>query len=380
LAGNSLREDESQALSLPRYSLVQTIINDLISLRTKPKAIAFVVVLTVFFLFPTLVDNDYYTRVGISLIVFTVLCASFRMMVQVGEFNMALPAFMAIGAYCTALLTTKHDLNWWIAMPTAGVLAAATALVLGRVVLRVKGIYFAILAFGIVMMIRFVWLAWPDIFGGASGIANIPTIPGISGSIDSFFYFGLCIALIALAVYYRLEKSRYGLILHAIGQSDALVEAAGINVMRYKTEIFVITAFFAGILGAYFASMQHFIDPEEFGFNLSLLVVVYTVIGGLLSFWGPVVGTANLIIMPIYIREVIIEFDPKIEPIIMGIGMALIMITLPRGVIFLPRTEQRRWRRNYNVAIRPALVFLHLKRPRTEPWKETKYDYTFRQW
>jgi branched-chain amino acid transport system permease protein len=290
-------------------------------------------------------------------------------MVQAGEFNMALPAFMAIGAYCTALLTTKHDLNWWLAMPTAGVLAAAMATVLGRVVLRVKGIYFAILAFGIVMVIRFVWLAWPDTFGGASGIANIPTVDGLSGSLASFFYLGLAIALLTLIVYYRLEHSRYGLTLNAIGQADALAESIGVNVMRYKVSVFAVTAFFAGIAGAFFASMQHFIDPEEFGFNMSLLVVVYAVISGLRSFWGPAIGVPIMLSIPILLKE-IPGYDPKIEPIIMGVGLATIMIALPQGMVGWPRVQADQQKEAYRKVWRPLLVKLHLKAPLPEPLEE----------
>jgi branched-chain amino acid transport system permease protein len=228
--------------------------------RIGPKGWVALIGLALVFLVPTIITNDYYIRVAITMTIFTVLVMGFRLMVTAGEFNIAIPAAMAIGAYTSALLTTEKDWNWWPSMIVAGGMAAMVALIVGRITLRVKGIYFAILGFGLVQVIRMVWLTWPDLFGGTSGIANIPSPNGIGGwefgSLSSFYYLGLCLALLTIFTLYRLEKSRYGLTLKAIGQADNLAESIGINVMRYKLTAFVIGAFFAGIIGAFFASMH----------------------------------------------------------------------------------------------------------------------------
>lgn len=287
------------------------------------------------FLVPTIITNDYYIRIAISMTLYIMLCMGLRLMITGGEFNLAIPAFMAIGAYTAALLMTEKGWNWWPCMVVAGGMAALIATIVGRIVLRVKGIYFAILGFALVMIMRNVWLTWPDLFGGTSGISNIPTIHGLSGSLTSFYYLGAGLALFTVIIMYLLDKSRYGLTLKAMGQADNLAESVGVNVMRYKLSAFVVGAFFAGIAGAFFASMQHFIDPEEFSFAMVLFIILYAVAGGLRSFIGPIIGVIVLLILPVILKE-IPGYDPKIEPIIFGGILVAIMLFLSGGFVTLP--------------------------------------------
>jgi branched-chain amino acid transport system permease protein len=295
-----------------------------------------IAVLILVFLIPiVLIENQYYIRVGISILIWVPMAMSFRLMTLAMEFNMAVMAFMGIGAYTTALLTAKQDWNWWPAAMVGAVICVIMAIILGRIVLRVKGIYFAILTFGMVLVCRFVYLTWPGFFGGTSGIANIPTINGISGSLDSFYLLGLGFMLFWFLIFYRLEKSRYGLTLRSIGQAPELAESVGVHLMRYKVSAFALGAFVSAWVGAFFASVQHFIDPEEFAFMGTLYIVVYAVAGGLTMFWGPLVGVAALFILPIGLKE-LPGYDPKIEPIIFGGILIAIIMFLPGGIISLP--------------------------------------------
>lgn len=311
-----------------------------LGIRIGPRRGAALVAIALAFLVPTMITNDYYIRIAISMCIYIMLVLGFRLMVIAGEFNMTIPAFMAIGAYTAALLMTEKAWNWWYCLAVAGVIAALIALVIGRIVLRIKGIYFAIAGFALVMIMRNVWLTWPDLFGGTSGISNIPSPNAIGGwefaSLPSFYYLGLCLALFTIIVMYRLEKSRYGLTLMAMGQADNLAESVGVNIVRYKLTAFAIGAFFAGIAGAFFASMQHFIDPEEFGFYMVLFLIVYAVAGGLRSFIGPILGVIVLLALPVGLKE-IPGYDPKIEPIIFGGILVAIMLFLSEGFVTVPR-------------------------------------------
>jgi branched-chain amino acid transport system permease protein len=307
------------------------------TLRSKltPQTLFGLAFLVLVFLIPVLISNQYYIRVGISILIWVPMAMAFRLMTLSMEFNMAVMAFMGIGAYTTALLTAKQDWNWWPAVMVGAVICVIMAIILGRVVLRVKGIYFAILTFGMVLVMRFVYLTWPGFFGGTSGIANIPTVSGISGSLDSFFYLGAGLLVFWLLLLYRLEKSRFGLTLRSIGQAPELAESVGVHLMRYKIAAFAMGAFISAWVGGYFASVQHFIDPEEFAFMGTLYIVVYAVAGGLTMFWGPLVGVAALFLLPIGLKE-LPGYDPKIEPIIFGGILITIIMFLPGGMISLP--------------------------------------------
>ncbi|MFC2039335.1 branched-chain amino acid ABC transporter permease [Chloroflexota bacterium] len=287
------------------------------------------------FLVPTAISNPYYLDVAITMVIYIVLVSAFHLMSLAGEYNIALPAFMAIGAYTAALLTTKEDWSWWLAMFVAGLLAAIIAAMSGRAVLRVKGIYFAILGFAMVIVLKYLWYTWDSVFEGYRGVWNVPSPDGLSGSLTSFYYLGLCLALLTILVVCRLEKSRYGLIMESIGQADDLTESVGVSIMKYKLWAFVIGAFFAGIIGSYFASVHHFVHPKEFDFQMVLFLIVYAVAGGLRSFAGPIVGVIALSLLTVGLKE-IPGYDPKTEPIIFGGILVCVMLFLPGGLISLP--------------------------------------------
>ena len=135
---------------------------------------------------------------------------------------------------------------------------------------------------------------------------------------------------------YRLERSRYGLVMKGIGMADTLTQSVGVNIMKYKLAAFVLGAFFAGIIGAFYASMIHYISADEFTFNMVLFIIVYAVAGGLMrNIMGPIVGVIILIALAEGLKE-IPGYDPKIEPIIFGGILVLVMLFLPEGLISLP--------------------------------------------
>ncbi|GAI35182.1 unnamed protein product, partial [marine sediment metagenome] len=187
-----------------------------------------------------------------------VLAVSLRQMMVVGQVSFAHPAFMAIGAYTSVLLVMDVGLPFWVAMPVAGIVAAFIALLLGLPVLRLTGPYFFLATFAFLEVMKSIFTYFAIPFGGPQGIWNIPP-PNPIGPIDfssitHFYYLIFIVFAITVLVFYSLEKSRFGQAWHAIGQSAQLAESLGVNVMGYRVLAFVIACFFAGIVGACFAS------------------------------------------------------------------------------------------------------------------------------
>ncbi len=302
--------------------------------RFYSKPVITIVILILLFLIPTFVSSSFYLRIFISMLYMIMLVAGFRLALSAGIFSMAPQAFFGIGAYTLALFVTRLNWNWWLSTLLAGVFAAASAAIIGRILLRLKGIFFAISTLAFASVLVLIWSTFP-FFGRFSGIFNISapnTIFGLEfGSLVSYFYLALVLAVITMLVMSRIEKSRFGFTLRCIGINADLARSSGVNVMLYSITAFCIGCFFAGIAGAFFASYLGSIQPSTFDFNVLILILLYAVIGGVYSVWGPVYGvvimtgiTTGLTYIP--------HYDPKIGPIILGVILIVVMLRFPKGI------------------------------------------------
>lgn len=305
--------------------------------RFNSKLVITIVILILLFLIPTFVTSSYHLRITINMLYMIMLVAGFRLALSAGVFSMAPQAFFGIGAYTLALLVTRLNWNWWLSALLAGVVAAACAAIVGRILLRLKGIFFAISTLAFASVLLLIWKTF-SFFGGHSGIFGIPDPDPIFGfefgSLVSYFYLALALAVITMLVMYRIEKSRYGFTLRCIGPNADLARSTGVNVMLYSITAFCIGCFFAGIAGAFFASFLGSIQPHAFEFNVLMLILLYAVIGGVYSVWGPIYGvvimtgiTTGLTYIP--------NYDPKIGPIILGVTLIVVMMRFPNGISFL---------------------------------------------
>jgi branched-chain amino acid transport system permease protein len=137
--------------------------------------------------------------------------------------------------------------------------------------------------------------------------------------------------VLAAAVLIRLEYSRLGLVASAIRQRDLLAETLGVDVTRYKLGVFVLGSFFAGLAGVFFAHTHQVLHSSDFGLEPMVLLVVFTVIGGAQSVWGPVVGTLVLSITSEFLREL-----HHYEILVYGAVLMIVMLLLPEGLVSLP--------------------------------------------
>jgi len=291
------------------------------------------------FLFPQIVENPYYLRVWINTFYLTVLTVSLRMIMMTGQVSIAHYAFMGIGAYTSALLVTKAHWNFWLTLPLAGSFSAVVAIGLGYVTLRIKGAYFAIATVALGEVIRMVWVEWKGLFGGMNGIMGIPPPDPIGGwafgSMPSYYYFGLILGLFALVAFYRLDKSRYGMTFRSIALADNLAEAVGVSIMNYKVLAFTIACFFAGLTGAFYSSLQHYISPMDFTGMESIMLIVFLVVGGRTGILGPILGVAVLSWLPVLLEQ-LPRYRPTILPIIYGAFLLVVMLFIPEGVLGVP--------------------------------------------
>ena len=289
---------------------------------------------------PLVTRDSYYLDVATTLLMNLVLTLSLRFEMSTGQLNMAHISFMGIGAYASALLVTRAGWSFWAALPVAPLMAALVAVPVGRIALRVSGPYYFLITFAFLEVLRlFFNNFFVDYLGGPSGLVEIPPpspLPLTGGAVVftgklQQYWLMYALFVIAAAVLIRLEYSRLGLVASAIRQRDLLAETLGVDVIRYKLGVFVLGSFFAGVAGVFFAHFRQVLHSSDFGLEPMVLLVVFTVIGGAHSVWGPVIGTLVLAITSEFLREL-----HHYEILVYGLVLMIVMLVFPEGLISLP--------------------------------------------
>jgi len=301
------------------------------------------VLLIVLLVMPTLVSS-YWIHVLMLMFLYGILAVSLRQMLILGQVSFAHPAFMAIGAYTSTMLVMNLGLPFWFTIFVAGFASGIVAFLLGLPVLRLTGPYFFLATFAFLEVVRMILTHYYVPFGGPMGIYNIPP-PNPIGPIDfssiaHFYYLILIVFVITLLVFYSLERSRFGQSWHAIGQSHVLAESVGVNVMGYRVLAFVIACFFAGIVGACYAHYMTHMSPMEFGLTLAVDCIVWAVVGGMGSVFGPAVGAGILTFIP-----QLFKFTAEYEAGLSAVIFIIIILFLRGGLVSLPQVISRRIRK-----------------------------------
>ena len=289
---------------------------------------------------PVLTRDSYYLDVATTLLMNLVLTLSLRFEMSTGQLNMAHISFMGVGAYASALLVTRAGWSFWASLAVAPLVAALVAVPVGRIALRVSGPYYFLITFAFLEVLRlFFNNFFVDYLGGPSGLVEIPRphpLPlsggaiGFAGKLPQYWLM-YALFLVAAAVLIRLEYSRFGLVASAIRQRDLLAETLGVDIIRYKLGVFVLGSFFAGLAGVFFAHSHQVLHSSDFGLEPMVLLVVFTVIGGAQSVWGPVVGTLVLAVTSELLREL-----HHYEILVYGAVLMVVMLVCPEGLVSLP--------------------------------------------
>ncbi len=276
--------------------------------------------------------NTYALRTSILVLIYTVLALSLNFVLGfAGQLSMGHSAFYAVGAYTTAILTVNYNVNFWIALALSAIVAAIFGLLLGIPTLRLKGDYLAITTIGFSEILRLVLINWTSFTRGPAGIPGIPS-PSIFGfkitSNTGYFYILYVLAIITIIISHRLLNSRLGRGLIAVRDDEVAAEAMGINPTFLKILAFVLGAAIAGIVGGIFASFIHYVNPDNFTYMESVVILTMVVLGGVGSIPGVIVGATVLAILPEALRGI-----STYRYAIYGILLALMMIVRPQGII-----------------------------------------------
>ncbi len=281
----------------------------------------------------------------VLLVINVLLVSSYRMMTLTGEWSLGHVVIMGVGAYASALLSKRLGVPVPISMLLGASTAALLAAFLSFPLFRMKGFYFLIGSFAAGEVIRLLWKYFTFPFGGAKGLKLIPSFPDI-GTIsffepENYYLFCLVVVSISLFILYRIERSRIGLTFHAIHWQDKLAESVGVDTFRYRTLAFVISSFFAGLSGALLAHYIGTINPTRFDVEEMVYVLVWAIVGGTATFYGPILGVVVLTV----INEVILRslgLDTA-RPMIYGAILIASVLFLPDGIESLVEKTRARF-------------------------------------
>lgn len=277
-------------------------------------------------------------EIAVFLVINVLVVVSYRLLTLTGEWSLGHVVIMGVGAYASALLAKNAGTPVPLAMLLGASSAAVIAFVLSFPLFRMKGFYFLIGSFAAGEVIRLCWKRFRDPFGGPKGLKLVPSFPDIEiGEISiAFFdpvnYYYLCVALvsISLLILYRLERSRIGLTFHAIHWQDRLAEAVGVNTWRYRTLAFVIASFFAGLAGALMVHYIGTVNPNQFEVQAMVFVLIWVIVGGTATFYGPILGVVVLtIVNEVILRQLGAE---AMRPFFYGAILIACVLFLPKGL------------------------------------------------
>jgi branched-chain amino acid transport system permease protein len=302
---------------------------------------------------PVLFRNLYQLGVITFMLINVLLAVSCWFIMTTGQVTLGHAGFAAIGGYLSAALIARYGLGSWWSLVIAMITAGMVALVVGYITLRIKGIYFIVATLALGEVIRVIFGAWDDPFGGLVGIMNLPPpnaiiiagLPAIEFmSKVSLYYLTLVLALSGIVIMHRLNRSPIGLVFQGIRQADDLAENVGINIMGYKVLAFVIGCMFAGMGGVLYTYNVGSIQPSSFTLIQSAYYLVYVAVGGSINVFGPILGALVLNILSECLRP-IKEFEPIVFALIL-IGAVLL---LQGGLIGLVQSV---WRRTNEITAR----------------------------
>ncbi len=266
----------------------------------------------------------------IFLIINVLVVVSYRIVTLTGEWSLIHVIMMGVGAYASALLALKLDLSFWLTLPLAGVVAGLLAALLCFPLFRMTQYYFLIGSFAAGEAIRLCWIKFVDPFGGTSGLSNIPA-PAIGGyeifDPIPYYYLVLAVVTFCLFILHRIENSRIGLTLHAVHWKAPLAESVGVNTWRYRSLAFVIGSIFVGIAGALKVHYLGTITPHQFGIDTMVFVLIWVVVGGYKTFYGPILGAVVLTVLDESFRG----FE-ELRPGIYGALLIVAILFLPKGL------------------------------------------------
>ncbi len=289
----------------------------------------------------------FYTLTSVALL--SIASAGVWLTFYIGRINIGQGAYALAGGYVSAILMTQYGMSFWATLPLAGLFCAGLAVLIGLPILRLRGVYFAMVTLVLTEVMRLAALAAP-ITQGAKGITSIPLpgelqvlgitlIPNFSEMANpkiGFYWMAVTFMVIAYAVLWRIVHSRLGHLCRSLQQNEELASSIGVNIAYLRVLAYSISSFFGGIAGASFIAISQSIYPSSFQVTDSVNFMLNCFLGGLGYVFGPMLGTLML-----YFGWDLLFTTGSYQLLIYSSLLIVLMLTLPNGVLSLLERKKR---------------------------------------
>lgn len=293
-------------------------------MRKLALAVAAVIALAAF---PLVVRNHFLLHLSIMVLLYALLGMSWNLLGgYTGQISFGHAAFFGTGAYTSTILLLRHGISPWLGMFVGAALAVLLSLPLGWLTFRLRGPYFALATLAFAEVVRVIVYNWDSLTGGGDGLNILADL----GGVVKFYYIILALTVVGVLVLRGFIRSRWGYFLNAIREDEDAAEALGVPATRMKVIVLAVSAFFVALGGSFFASYQLYINPDlVYESQISLQMIVVTIVGGIGTLEGPIVGALVLVPLSEYFRGL----SPVANPLIYGLFIVLFMMFLPEGIV-----------------------------------------------
>lgn len=321
---------------------------------TLPHILPFVGILLAAVLLP-FVSNDYWVLIGTRMAIYWVLVSGLNLVVGfAGHLAIGYVALLTLGAYATSVLVAGNvmpAIPVFAALPIAGLIGAVFGVIVGLPALRLRTFYFAMSTLGFATIVTQIALAWQSVTGGGIGIAG-PEFPAPFNTPWGFYALCIGFAVVTTWMSANVARSRFGRALIAVRDAEVAAEASGISKPNMLIAIFLFAGALAAIAGGLFATLQTYITPDAFTFDLSVLFFIAVLIGGRGSILGPMLGTIILTILP-EIAAPLAAWSTFLYAVL----LLVIVLVMPGGIAALLDFRNRRpLASNRAIVPRPAAL------------------------
>ncbi len=283
-------------------------------------------------LFPIIIRNEYYITVGIYICLYAILSLSVNLITgYTGIVVLGQAAFYCVGAYTSAILAQRFHMDFMLTLPIAVILSFMAGIIIGLPTLRMTGRYLSIVTLGFGEIVRIIAHNWDAVTGGPFGLKDIPphTVFGFTLTTRTQRYYLIFILMVIVALLiYNLNNSRVGRVMASVKGDEMAAQSMGINLYKYKVLIFATSSAIAGVAGAFFPHFVGYIDAASFSADISMNVLGMTILGGLGSISGSVLGSIIYNIIPELLRSL-----EQHRMIIYGAILVIMIIFRPNGIL-----------------------------------------------
>lgn len=299
----------------------------------------FLALLAVLPLLPKVFANSFTAHVCILVLLFASMAQAWNIIGgYCGQVSFGHSVFFGIGAYGAGMAVVTYHLPPWGGAFAGACLAAATSAVISYPCFRLKGHYFAIATFAIVEIFNRLFMVW-DWIGGAMGL-DYPILDDgwkyftWSTSKTGYYYGALALFVLVFSLVRWIERHRLGYYLRAVREGQETAESLGVDSTRVKLLAMALSAFLAALCGAFFVQYNYRVDPPMvMSLDMSMRFVLITILGGVGTFFGPLLGAVILIPLQEYTRAYLSHLGTGVDLIIFGLIIILMMVRQPRGLM-----------------------------------------------